>query len=64
MHEEGAYTVFFAFGIIWIGMGTAAVIALLKSDNQPIRIGKWGLLVTLSIIIPFVTALAIAWLIS
>ena len=60
MHGDAAYTVFFAFGIIWVVMGIVAVIALLKSDNQPIRFGKWGLVVTLPIIIPFVAALVFA----
>lgn len=63
MNEDAAYTVFFAFGIIWIIMGTIGVIALLKSNNQPIRFGKWGLLVALPIVIPLIAALVIAaWL--
>lgn len=64
MSGNAAYLGFFAFGIIWIVMGIIAVIALLKSDNQPVRFGKWGLLVALPIIIPFVAALLIAWRIS
>lgn len=63
MNQDAAYTVFFAFGIIWIIIGAVAVIALLKSDHQPLRLGKWGLLVALPILIPFVAALIIAaWL--
>jgi hypothetical protein len=34
--------------------------ALLKSDNQPIQFGKWGLLVALPIVIPLIAAFAIA----
>jgi hypothetical protein len=62
MHGDAAYTIFFGFGIVWVLMGFAALTALLKSDNQPIRFGKWGLIVTLPVVIPFVAALVIAWM--
>jgi len=39
-------------------MGIAGVIALLKSDGQEIRFGKWGLIVALPIVLPIVIALA------
>lgn len=64
MNEDAAYTVFLIFGLIWIGLGIVAVIALFRLENQPLKFGKWGLLVTLTILIPFVTALAIAALMS
>jgi uncharacterized membrane protein HdeD (DUF308 family) len=64
MNEDAAYTVFFAFGIIWVVIGIAAVIALLKSENRTIRLGKWGLLVSLPIIIPLVAALVLAAVMS
>jgi hypothetical protein len=64
MQRDGAYTIFFAFGIIWIVMGIAVVIALMKADNQPIRFGKWGLLVALPIIIPLIAAFVVAWKMS
>jgi hypothetical protein len=38
-------------------MGAAAVVAVLKSDNQELQFGKWGLIVTLPIVIPFTLAL-------
>ena len=38
-------------------MGIVAVIALLKADNQEIRIGKQGLIVTGSIVLPLILAL-------
>ncbi len=38
-------------------MGAAGWIALLKSDGQEIRFGKWGLIVTLPIIIPIIITL-------
>jgi len=41
-----------------------AVIALLKADNQPIRLGKGGLLVALPIILAFMTALVVARLMA
>ena len=39
-------------------MGAVGVIALLKSDGQQIRLGKWGLIVALPIVIPIIIALA------
>ena len=60
MQSDSAYTIFILFGVLWVVMGTAAVIALLKADNQPIRFGKWGLLVTVPIVIPIIVALFIA----
>ncbi|MCU0546832.1 MAG: hypothetical protein MUE44_32490 [Oscillatoriaceae cyanobacterium Prado104] len=56
--QYAGYTVFIAFGILWILMGIAATIALLKSDAQQLRFGKWGLLVTIPIIVPIVLVLA------
>jgi uncharacterized membrane protein HdeD (DUF308 family) len=64
MNGAAAYTVFLAFGIVWIAMGAAAVIALLKADNQQIKFGKWGLLVSLTILLPFAVALIIAAVMS
>ncbi len=55
--QDSAFTIFIIFGCIWILMGAAAVIALLKSDNQKIRFGNQGLLIAASILIPLVLAL-------
>ena len=55
--QDQAYTVFIAFGCIWIIMGVTAVILLFKSDNQEIKFGKWGLVVGIPIIIPIVLVL-------
>lgn len=55
---------FFAFGIIWVVMARVAVSALFKTNNQPIRVRKWGLLVISSIILAIVVALVIAAIIS
>lgn len=63
MNQDAAYVVFFAFALIWVAIGTIGLIVLLKSDGQPLRFGKWGLVVALPIVIPFIAALLIgAWL--
>lgn len=55
--ESAPFTLFIGFGLLWTMMGAVALIALLKADGQPIRFGKWGLLVAIPIIIPLLTAL-------
>jgi uncharacterized membrane protein HdeD (DUF308 family) len=55
--QDAGYTVFIGFGLIWVLMGIAAVITLLKSDGQKIRFGKWGLLVAIPIVVPIVLVL-------
>ncbi|NES97690.1 MAG: hypothetical protein F6K32_21270 [Desertifilum sp. SIO1I2] len=52
------YAIFIVFGCIWILIGVAAVIALLKSDNQKIQFGEAGLIVAVPIIVPLILALA------
>ncbi|MBW4541539.1 MAG: hypothetical protein KME43_20700 [Myxacorys chilensis ATA2-1-KO14] len=71
MQGDAAYTVFFAFGIIWIAMGVAAFIGLLKLDKQQsgnqqqqTQFDGSGILVALPIILGIVVALAIAAKIS
>lgn len=64
MNGDAAYTIFFGFGIIWVVIGIVGVVALLKSDNQPIRFGKWGLTVAIPILIPFIAVLVIAAIMS
>jgi hypothetical protein len=58
--EDSTFALFIAFAGIWVVMGTVAVVALLKADGQPIRFGKWGLLVALPIVIPLLAAFAFA----
>ncbi len=60
MNSDAIYPLFLGFGLFWVALGTVAVIALLKMDNQPIRFGKWGLIVGIPIVLPFLAALAIA----
>jgi uncharacterized membrane protein HdeD (DUF308 family) len=55
--KDSAFIIFILFGCVWILMGIVAVIALLKADNQEIRIGKQGLIVTGSIVLPLILAL-------
>lgn len=64
MHSDSAYAVFIGFGIVWIAIGIAAVIALLKADNQPIRLGKWGLLVAIPSFLPILIALIVGVILS
>ena len=64
MRQNAQYAVFLGFGLLWVVMGAVGVIALLKSDNQPIRFGKWGLVVTVPIVVPLIAAFAIAAFLS
>lgn len=48
--DNSIFVIFIVFGCIWILMGAAGLIALLKSDGQEIRFGKWGLIVALPIL--------------
>lgn len=64
MHSDSAYAIFIGFGAIWVAIGIAAVIALLKADNQPIRLGKWGLLVAIPSFLPILIALMVGAILS
>ncbi|MEB3337858.1 MAG: hypothetical protein VKJ46_10370 [Leptolyngbyaceae bacterium] len=58
--EDATFEIFLSLAGIWIVLGGAILIALLKADGQPSRLGQWGLVVTLPIVIPFVAALTFA----
>ncbi|XHX79675.1 MAG: hypothetical protein RBJ76_07070 [Stenomitos frigidus ULC029] len=58
--EDSTYAIFLAFGLLWVVMGGVAVVALMKADGQPIRLGKWGLVVTVPILVPLLAAFAFA----
>ena len=58
--EDNIFVIFIAFGCIWILMGAAAVVALFKSDGQEFRFSKWGLLVSIPIVIPLILTLVYA----
>lgn len=64
MHNDSAYTIFIIFGFIWIAIGATALILLFKSEGQPIRFGKWGLLVSIPVVIPIIAALVMAAIMS
>lgn len=55
--QDPQYIIFIAFACIWILIGAAAVIALFKSNGEEIKFGKWGLIVAIPIIIPFILTL-------
>ena len=57
--EDSSFIIFLGFSLIWIVLGVVTWLALLKADNQKIQFGKWGLLVAIPILIPFVFALII-----
>lgn len=54
---DSTFALFLGFAILWVILGAGALILLLKSDGQEIKIGKQGLLVALPIVIPFILAL-------
>ncbi|MES1023035.1 hypothetical protein ABN584_09060 [Gloeocapsa sp. BRSZ] len=57
--NDSIFVIFIVFGCIWIVMGAAGWIALLKSEGEEIRLGKWGLIVALPIVIPIIVALVL-----
>ncbi|NDJ23619.1 hypothetical protein GS682_18640 [Nostoc sp. B(2019)] len=57
--QDSVFIIFIAFGCIWLLMGVGGWIVLLKSEGEEIRIGKWGLIVAIPIIIPIIFALVI-----
>ncbi|HEY9778660.1 MAG TPA: hypothetical protein V6D09_00730 [Leptolyngbyaceae cyanobacterium] len=58
--DDSVFVIFIAFGCLWVLMGAAAVVGLLKSDRQEIRFGKEGLIVAIPIIIPLFISLIYA----
>ncbi|MBD2691117.1 hypothetical protein [Anabaena catenula] len=58
--NDSAFTIFIIFGVIWILMATAALIALLKADGQKIQFGKTGFIIAVSIIVPLIISLTYA----
>lgn len=55
--EDSLFIIFIVFGCLWIVIGAAAWIALLKSEGEEIRFGKWGLVVALPIVLGIAIAL-------
>ena len=56
--EDSIFIIFLAFGFLWILIGAIGWVAFLKSEGEEIKVGKWGLLVALSIIIPIIITLS------
>jgi hypothetical protein len=57
--NDSVFVIFIVFGCLWILMGVGGWIALLKSEGEEIRFGKWGLIVGIPIVIPIIAALII-----
>lgn len=55
--QDSIFIIFIVFGCLWIVIGAAAWIALLKSEGEEIRVGKWGLVVALPIVLGIAIAL-------
>jgi uncharacterized membrane protein HdeD (DUF308 family) len=55
--QDSVFIIFIVFGFIWVLMGVVALIAFFKSDGQPLRFDKWGLIVAIPIIVPIVIVL-------
>jgi hypothetical protein len=55
--EDGPFVLFIALGVLWTVVAAGGVVLLLKMDGQKIQFGKWGLLVTVPIVMPLVAAL-------
>ncbi|MBD2665279.1 hypothetical protein [Richelia sinica] len=58
--NDSAFVIFIIFGVIWIVMAAAAVIAVMKADGQKIRLSKTALMVVIPIIVPIILTLAYA----
>ncbi len=57
--NDSVFVIFIVFGCLWILMGVGGWIALLKSEGEEIKFGKWGLIVAIPILIPIIVALII-----
>lgn len=55
--NDSAFTIFIIFGCIWILIGAAGVIALVKAEGKELRFDVWGLIVLIPIVIPIVVVL-------
>jgi hypothetical protein len=58
--DDSVFVIFISLGVLWAIAATAGVIALLKADGQPIRFGKWGLVVAVPIVVPLCAAVIFA----
>lgn len=55
--NDSAFVIFIIFGIIWLLMATASVIALLKMDGQKIKFSQTGFIIIVPIILSILITL-------
>jgi hypothetical protein len=58
--DDSIFIIFIFIGIIWVLIGTFAVIGLIKMDGGEVRIGKTALIVAVPILAPILIALTYA----
>ncbi|WP_088242676.1 hypothetical protein [Calothrix rhizosoleniae] len=58
--NESAFVIFSIVASIWVLMGIAGVIAILKTDDQKIKFGRTGLTIIVAIIVPMIITLTYA----
>ncbi|ABW27976.1 hypothetical protein [Acaryochloris marina] len=56
--SDSIFALFLGFGFIWILMGVGGMFLLMKSQNQPLRFNRDGILVFLPIVLVFLIALS------
>lgn len=56
--SDSIFALFLGFGFIWILMGVGGMVLLMKSQNQPLRFNRDGILVFLPIVLVFLIALS------
>ncbi|MGR3275785.1 hypothetical protein HRE53_11925 [Acaryochloris sp. 'Moss Beach'] len=56
--SDSIFALFLGFGFIWIMMGVGGMVLLMKSQNQPLRFNRDGILVFLPIVLVFLIALS------
>ncbi|MCG9892310.1 MAG: hypothetical protein MH252_14710 [Thermosynechococcaceae cyanobacterium MS004] len=57
--QDSPFSIFLAFGFLWILMGVGGLFWLAKSDRQSLSIDPIALLVALPILLAFAVALGI-----
>lgn len=56
--SDSIFALFLGFGFIWILMGVGGMVLLMRSQNQPLRFNRDGILVFLPIVLVFLIALS------
>ena len=55
--QDSIFVLFLGFAFFGMALGMVGLIALLKMEGKDLKFGSNGLLVTLSIVLPFLIAL-------